>query len=393
MKRTILCLTLIFCCFGTAVSQETDPVVLSYKKIFIKASLLTKADILRDAAGVTGTDMGPVFIDALHFSIESRPVLGNDPQLIDLAVLGVTNIIKYNPKETIPLLWRIFDLFPEAKVRIPVAESLGAVGAGDRETIDRLNTFLLEQAASPEKADSSVVMAVVKTLGKFGDNSSFAPLFRVITGNMRPGVIEAATAALNMITEKYAENIISLIRTESLPGKLTAFHLAMKNSAVSDILKGEIAETALKIAINMSESSQDVEQLLLLRQFRQAAILAITGLRWTRASPQVIRYFYMTQTDYRNKLVNADVFIESIECLGVMGTPEAAQTLSIYLGLLNSETEQNNSYNEQVVLAVIAALGALGDKIAFDYLLYVSYLPYSDEIIAASRDALGRLTW
>ncbi len=76
-----------------------------------------------------------------------------------------------------------------------------------------------------------------------------------------------------------------------------------------------------------------------------------------------------------------------------MATSAAAQTLSIYLGLLNSETEQTGTYNEQIMLAVIKSLGDLGDKTAFDYLLYVGYLNYPETIISASRDALARLKW
>ena len=82
-----------------------------------------------------------------------------------------------------------------------------------------------------------------------------------------------------------------------------------------------------------------------------------------------------------------------ITCMGGMGTTEAAQALSIFLGLLNSETEQKKTYNEQVLLSVIQSLGALGDKSAFDYLLYVGYLDYPETVKQAARDALARLEW
>ncbi|MDR2898605.1 MAG: hypothetical protein LBU99_07280 [Spirochaetaceae bacterium] len=398
MKRTILCLGLIFCCLSTAISGETivSQELLSYKRLFIKASLSDKTSLLRDAAGKTSVDMGSLFIDALQFAIESRPVLGGDPELIQLTVQGLSFVNTYNPQEHLPLLWQVFEVFPEVQVRVLVMESLGAIAAaassGTDEIVSRLNTFLLEQA-SPGRADDSVVLAVVNTLGKFNDSTSFIPLFRVVSGNRSSSVRDAAAAVLNTITENYAKNIISLIRTESLPGKLAAFRLSEKNTAISDILKGEIAETALKTAIDISETSQEGEQRKMLRHLRREAVLDITEVRWSRASPQVIRYIYMTQTDYKNNLVDADALIEVIDCLSVMGTQEAAQTLSIYLGLLNSDTEETGSYNETVVLAVINALGALGDKIAFDYLLYVSYLSYSETVIAASRDAMGRLTW
>ena len=45
------------------------------------------------------------------------------------------------------------------------------------------------------------------------------------------------------------------------------------------------------------------------------------------------------------------------------------------------------------MLALIQALGDLGDKTAFDYLLYVGYLEYPESVKKASRDALARLQW
>jgi hypothetical protein len=46
-----------------------------------------------------------------------------------------------------------------------------------------------------------------------------------------------------------------------------------------------------------------------------------------------------------------------------------------------------------VLLAVIESLGALGDKAAFDNLLYVTYLPYPETITTAARTALAGLKW
>jgi len=85
--------------------------------------------------------------------------------------------------------------------------------------------------------------------------------------------------------------------------------------------------------------------------------------------------------------------IPVVRCMGAMGSSDSAQALSIFLGLLNSETEQKKTYNEQLMLAVIQSLGDLGDKTAFDYLLYVGYLDYPETVKKASRDALARLQW
>ena len=45
------------------------------------------------------------------------------------------------------------------------------------------------------------------------------------------------------------------------------------------------------------------------------------------------------------------------------------------------------------MLSVITALRKLGDKTAFDYLLYVEYLNYSETVKQASRNAIEELKW
>ena len=55
--------------------------------------------------------------------------------------------------------------------------------------------------------------------------------------------------------------------------------------------------------------------------------------------------------------------------------------------------EQNRAPSQAVVLSVINALGGLGDKTAFDGLLYVTYLNYPEDIVKAAKTALTKLKW
>ena len=49
--------------------------------------------------------------------------------------------------------------------------------------------------------------------------------------------------------------------------------------------------------------------------------------------------------------------------------------------------------SETIALALIGALGRIGNKSSFDTLLYVTYVNYPEPVIAAARDALARLKW
>jgi len=60
--------------------------------------------------------------------------------------------------------------------------------------------------------------------------------------------------------------------------------------------------------------------------------------------------------------------------------------------LVNSATEQNKGYDEETVLALIRNLKKLGDRVAFDDLIYVQYLAYSDSVRRAAREAVESLS-
>jgi hypothetical protein len=76
-----------------------------------------------------------------------------------------------------------------------------------------------------------------------------------------------------------------------------------------------------------------------------------------------------------------------------MGSTEAAQALAIYLQFVNGQTEQGIPFDEDILLANIAALGELGDKASFDYLLQIGYLQYTEAVKRAAKDALLKLRW
>jgi hypothetical protein len=107
----------------------------------------------------------------------------------------------------------------------------------------------------------------------------------------------------------------------------------------------------------------------------------------------VIKQYYRVQKDFQTGTASKDRLLEAIRCLGAMGSSEAAQVLALQLSVFNSETERSGKYDEAVILALINALGEIGDKVAFDYLLYIGYLSYSEHVQASAREALNRLKW
>ena len=117
--------------------------------------------------------------------------------------------------------------------------------------------------------------------------------------------------------------------------------------------------------------------------------------KWTRASKTVITFFHTAVKQYESGLISYKEFIEVINSVTIIDPIEAVSVCSNYLVCMNQKKANGNisESDENVVLALISALGAIGDKTAFDSLLAVTYYNYSDKIITAARNALARLKW
>jgi hypothetical protein len=107
----------------------------------------------------------------------------------------------------------------------------------------------------------------------------------------------------------------------------------------------------------------------------------------------LIEHLDATIAEYDKGLADQRFLLEAVAALGAMGAREAAVRLTQYLVLVNSYTEKAKGYDEQVVLAIIASLGQLGDKVGFDDLMYTQYLNYSAAVKKAARAALDKLKW
>jgi hypothetical protein len=78
----------------------------------------------------------------------------------------------------------------------------------------------------------------------------------------------------------------------------------------------------------------------------------------------------------------------------LLATSETGKALSDYLAVLNKKTEKTGLFDEEIMLHLISALAQLGEKTAFDNLLYVIlHEGYPDSIISASKEALAKLNW
>ena len=274
-----------------------------------------------------------------------------------------------------------------------------AVFAETETPQDVLNEYLLNQSelfSSGENVDYAEISACIGTLAELGDSSSYHALFSVLVAGFPEVIKNEASGALDMIDGNYMQFLVWVILENPPDEKLAAFRAGMNSRRLGPAEQGQLAELALEQGLASTSAPSLLNPYAdssVLSALRYSSILAITRLQWTRASAMATRHFYRVMTDYLNGVVSRDRFYQAITCLGTIGSTDASLALALQLGLINAQTEKTGSFDEGIVLAMVQALGSIGDKAAFDYLFYISYLRYPANIQAAAKEALGRLRW
>ncbi|MCL2479034.1 MAG: hypothetical protein FWF22_06005, partial [Treponema sp.] len=296
-------------------------------------------------------------------------------------------------RDSAETLWKVFLVFQDPYSRVEILQTLVSFGR-DPQFVFNLNQFISSQNDFFKlgyQIDYTTFTACVGALGAFRDVSSYNPLFTAYTSGYPQDINLSIQNALESLDGNYRLFLNDIIRGDSPSDRLAAFRLGAGSNKLGGQEKGDLAQLALQTALDYVPRNTDSERLN--NSLRYESVRLLTQLSWSRASPLAIRNFYKVQSDFQNDPSIKSRFLEAITCLGAMGTSDSAQVLALQLGYYNSVTEYSGEYDQDIILALITALGDTGDKTAFDYLLYVSYLDYPDQIQTAAKDALNRLKW
>ncbi|PKL23971.1 MAG: hypothetical protein CVV47_11940 [Spirochaetae bacterium HGW-Spirochaetae-3] len=377
-----------------ASAQESSELIDTYRRNFVRSSLGTKLELLKEASAYDGVDMGPLYDTAIQFVLGNAVLLSTDALLRDISVLSVNMVRKYKYAPASENLWKLFGVYKDNLVRVPLLQTLAEVAGGNKDILKELNAFLDTQVSlfkSGVRIDLAVLDSAIYAIGRLGDASSFPYLFSAYTASVNKAITDRASVAMAALSGDYAAFLAEVIRSNAPAEKAAALEAGLRGDALSPDKRAELAEAALSVGVSyQGSSSGDLSYILSLRT---SAARELTAREWQKASPLAIKHFYDYQMQFNRGQVSKSNFLESIALLGAMGTSDAAQALALYLQLINTETEQGKSFDEQIALAVVTNLGRLGDKSAFDYLLYIGYLQYPESVKKAARDALQKLRW
>jgi hypothetical protein len=380
-----------------------DAILVSYERNFLRASLASKAGILMDAAvdDRASEFIGALYDFALRFVLESGELLKDDPDMIALAGIAAKGAGEAVYTPAAETLWQVFNLYRDSHSRVEILRALAILGKGNAGMVENLNQYLVDQTnyyRSGMVPDYPTLRACIAALAAIGDDSSYPALFSAFLASFPGSFGGEITEAMGSIKGNYLHFLVELIRRNGPAEKLAAFRLGSGNSGFSPAEKGELAETALEVSLdlfpgNSGADSRSDAGWVAASSLRYESVQVLTELKWTRAAPLAIRHFYRVQTDLGNGAVPRERLLEAVNCLGAMGNSESSQVLALQLGYINSQTERGGIFDEDLILALIHALGEIGDKVAFDYLLYIGYIDYPERIQAAARESLNRLKW
>lgn len=404
MKR-IFALFLVMAVLGASSgAQDAESLILTYQRNFVRSSLGTKLELLRAASAEAAqaaeanrsVDMGPLYDTALRFVVENVALLGTDAQLREVANTASIKAGEVGYAKSVERLWSVFELYPrDQELRAVALMAFAKVGKTEARVVERLNTFLSGQTSlfrSGAQPEYPALAACIDALGNLGDGSSFPFLFSAYVAGFNKEISVKAIDALGKIQGDYEAYLKDVITRNSPLEKAAALEAGLSNPKFGFLERGALSEAALAAGLDRPAGDSPVE-LASIRELKLRAVREIKALGRQKASPLVIRHFRNLLTEYNEGRAPEAELLEAISCLGAMGSIEAAQSLALYLQLINARTEQGGAYDEDILLAVISSLGELGDKTAFDYLLYIGYLQYPESVKRAAKDALQRLKW
>jgi len=394
MKKVRWLVVLLGFCSLALWAQNPQDLLRSYTRNFAIASIDVKIEILRDAGASGHRELGPLYLQAVDYVLDNYAVIETDQRFRQLAVAALGRLREVGYRDARFSVWKLFDMDSETGVRVACLDALSELAQGDPEIVNYINLWLDSQNTvfqTGKVPDVYVISACVRALGRLGDASSFSVLFSTIGRGYTAEISRDARSALLSIRGDLRDGIVNVLRVATLEEKQQALALALESDRLAEEAKAEVAEFALDVGLHTGLADNDARRIA--REIRYSAVRALSERRWARATPLAIEHFDTVLLEYDRGLADINRLLEAITLLGNMGTHEAAVRLTQYLMLLNSYTESVQEYDGRIVLAVVENLGRLGDKTAFDDLMYGQYLSYSGEVKGAIRRALENLKW
>lgn len=370
-------------------SQDKVDESLIFSK-FIVSSLQEKAELVKM------TEINQVsqlfFEQALVFAVEHKNLIESYPAYYPLILASIQKLNENSSEKTDDLLLNVYKDFNDYNLRLAVLNAFSLIKVDNPEVASLVKDVVEQEINKNDMSTLDIFVAGLNALANIKYADSFDLVFECYKKNICEETTVASCNALYALSSLTKDKILNLVDNGDLIDKTLAFHIVTTNPQKDKNFSSEIASKLLFETINISGEVSELSQEQISLQLTAFKILEDS--KWTKETSLVLKYFELAQKEYYELMISEEEFISIIYALKEFPTTETCKALTEFLSSQYSETISTGTYNYAVLMAVISTLGELGDKEAFDTLLYVISCPdYPDDIISASRDALEKLKW
>jgi hypothetical protein len=387
MKKYII----LFLMISVAVSGFAADSVDVYESHYnVAATHANQLEILQDMAKTQPADADEFYRKALRKLVgeyanikEDGEKRNADEQAIILATrLGEA---KYAPAASD--LWQVASRFDSPMARADAMIALGNIPAKKsyRDNIIRVLNNMNEKPTPNRLYGERIAYGAIIALERFKELDGYIPVFMASIGWYSEGLREQAKKTLSVIDQDPSSYMMNILKGAKYDQD--AKFAALQNieaSAVDSKKKVEIAVEALNQGWTIKATGEETK--IIIAEMRKQAINMINRYK---SDNQAI-YRLLERSSSQGSL---DEKFAAIATLASQGTEEAAKRLSNILVDLNNKRLRNNiiQEDEQVVRAVIPALGQLGHPQGRSSLSAVSASNWPPAVVRLADDALEQL--
>lgn len=387
MKRFFSFLLIGLSAFGAFASEAMDVYTFLYEQA---ASPQERLAVLKSLSDQNIDGAGQLYAQALTQLLQEFPSLKTTAErdAADQSARLLAQLLG-NSKYTSAAgdLWRVVENFSNPLVKADALIAMGKLRNVDyAELIEKLLYDLNLKPATDPEAGEKIAYGAILALEKYQQPSGYLPVFFAATGWYNKRIREQAERSLPYILDNPETPLSSLIKSSAYTYDIKFLALQrMEASKAPADAKARVAVIAL--AEGWRASTMDVKQRVQLGNSRKLAIDMIR--RYKTEDTTVLP---LLERSYKEG-IDTEEKLNAVAALSAIGTDDAARLLSNFLLALNAKRKANNitQEDEQLVRAVIPALGATGKSVARPALQAVEYQDWTNYVKTLAQDALKQI--
>ncbi|MDR2476871.1 MAG: hypothetical protein LBD18_03690 [Treponema sp.] len=387
MKKIVFALLLSAFAVGFAGSEELDTYVYLYD---LAETSMDQLEVLKNMAAEKVSGAEEFYAKTLRRLVSEYKNLKHvternaaaDQARILSAQLGME---KY--AQAAPDLWRVVEMFTEPLVKAEALMALGKIQAtAYLPQVIRILQSLNTRPTPNRENGNQIAFGAIIALEEYADPSGYLPVYFASIGWYSERVTSQAVKSLPIIASDPTPFLTEVVKGPGYdyPAKFAALQ-TIESSGAPNTSKASVAVAAL--LEGWKASTNDLELRKKLAEMRKLAMNMIN--RYGTSDEAVyapLERSYTYGYDSQEKLV-------AVATLASLRSDESARRLSKFLADLNAKRQSGNirQEDEQMVRAVIPALGQAGRPLGRPVLNATINLDWTPAVKALASDALKQI--